>query len=296
MINSLTPEQEAKIPEYLAEFLKLGISTTPCNRAEAESAISDSYDFLGLKRPTQFLWVDSPKEGAIAAYMVENRKDLAKTKKIPAKVLKNLSSQTISASRGSHESFWVSFYCFINEVLDVKKTVGADIARRIVTNCGWYWTFENLVIISEKPTSLNFNADQRLHKETGPAILYKDGFAVYSLNGVRMPSWIFDVPKENLSSKKILALENAEQRMQAMKLKGLGHFFSELSTKEIDAEGDYKLLLVDLFGEQCEFLKMVNPSTGEIHLEGVPPGTKSVDEARAWRNALTYWVNPTALT
>lgn len=111
-----------------------------------------------------------------------------------------------------------------------------------------------------------------------------------------MPEWVLNQPKENVKVEDILKLDNAEQRMQAMKHKGLGHFFSELKAQLIDRKDGYELLMIDHDGEMCEYLKMINPSTGEIHLEGILPGLKTIDAARAWRNGLEYWINPLSLT
>lgn len=111
-----------------------------------------------------------------------------------------------------------------------------------------------------------------------------------------MPKEIMSQAKDKVLPKDILQLKNAEQRMQGMKYIGLGKFFDSLTKKVVDKKDDYELLLIDHEGEQCEYLKMVNPSTGEIHLEGIQPGLKTVDQALAWRNGLEYWINPLQLT
>ena len=70
---------------------------------------------------------------------------------------------------------------------------------------------------------------------------------------------------------------------------------TKLGGKSLDKSGDYELVLLNL-GDNRErpYLKMKNPSIGVWHLEGVPPGTKTVKAALEWRNQTT--VAPEVLT
>jgi len=51
-----------------------------------------------------------------------------------------------------------------------------------------------MVLASERPVLLTLDGDGRLHNEKGPALVYRDGFAVYALNGVRVPARIATHP------------------------------------------------------------------------------------------------------
>lgn len=76
---------------------------------------------------------------------------------------------------------------------------------------------------------------------------------------LKFQNQLFQQPKEQLDAKKILEISNAEQRMQAMKLKGLGAFFNQLESKSLDKRDGYELLLVNHVNEWREYLKMKIP-------------------------------------
>ncbi len=52
----------------------------------------------------------------------------------------------------------------------------------------------------------------------------------------------------------------------------------------VDEFGKYKIINLDLGGDRRYYLRMVNPSTKEIHYEGVPNDCNSVEKAIKWRN------------
>lgn len=60
MITELTPEQEARLPEFRDKWIKIGLSTEPANRPEAERGIRLAYECGGLKPPKEIVSCDSP--------------------------------------------------------------------------------------------------------------------------------------------------------------------------------------------------------------------------------------------
>lgn len=88
-----------------------------------------------------------------------------------------------------------------------------------------------------------------------------------------------------LSSKEMLTEPNAEIRRMLFARIGGVRILKELNAKTVDKQGSYELVDLDLGDNRRRpYLKMLNPSTGEVHVEGVPPGTVSVEAALAWRN------------
>lgn len=173
MITSITKEQEAKIPQYLEEYLAIGLSTTPCDRPRAEAAIRASYSYLKYDEP-EFVWADSPYAGAkLAAQYAAGRKDVTP---------EEIAAQKEKASFGSFEAYWVSFYAFVAEQLPVQKDELIDIVKEIVKHCGVYWTFDGRVVCTEKPVAIHFK-DKKLHNPNGLALEYKDGSGIFALYG-----------------------------------------------------------------------------------------------------------------
>lgn len=185
MIESLTEEQKSQIPVYLERYLKMGLSTEPCDRAKAEAAITASYEYTKRPKP-EFVWADSPFKGAvIAAQLAKGDLDVSR---------EEISEQASKASYGSFEAYWISFYAFIAEQLPVTKDNLIDITKEIGANCGVYWTFEDIVVITEKPVAIHME-DKKLHNPNGMALEYKDGTGIYAINGTVYDS-LMDVALE----------------------------------------------------------------------------------------------------
>ncbi len=186
-LKELTKAQQDMLPAYLERFQKIGQSTRPTDKAKAEDALRKSYDYLvdqGIKEYTkkpEIIWADSPWAG---------RKLAAQHAKGDVNVTKaEIQAQAGLASYGSFEAYWVSVYTFINEQLltpDQKDRL-ADIALEIVEEAGVFWTFEDLIIVTVKPTEVHLK-DGKFHNVEGMALKYPNGDGLYALNGERKKS------------------------------------------------------------------------------------------------------------
>lgn len=67
MITELTAEQEAMLAEVRDEWLTVGLSTEPADRAAAEDGVRAAYRRAGLTPPHVMVWLDSPLAGCIGA-------------------------------------------------------------------------------------------------------------------------------------------------------------------------------------------------------------------------------------
>ncbi len=195
-INKLTPEQEAKIPEYVEKYREIGLSTRKTDRVKAEDAISRSYAYLKLKAPS-FIWAASPFAGAEIAAKLATGKDVVTKEEI--------SAQASKASYGSFEACWVCFYAFITEQLPVEHDGLIHIVKDIIDECGVYWTFEDTVVLTDKPTKISMK-DGVLHSEEGKALEYADGTGIVAIKGKRFASLL----EANLASK----LEDGNTELQ----------------------------------------------------------------------------------
>ena len=130
--------------------------------------------------------------------------------------------------------------------------------------------FENICVISERPTSMVRNQFSRLHCEYGPAITFKDGYELNVLNGVNLPNWTFSDISMDEKLTKTLAETNTEVRMTLMRHFGLDNFLDVLKAQKLDSKENYELYTVEIEGNRCgPYLKMKCPSTGRIYFEGV---------------------------
>ena len=139
-------------------------------------------------------------------------------------------------------------------------------------------------LVSEFPEKISVDSNYQAHCEIGPSHRWRDGFEIYSLHGTRMEPWMVRTPAENLDPKRILAVENAEQRMRLIQKIGVERLLDKLSHKILDRKEDYSLLSIELSPDVWRpFLKMTNPSTGTFHVEGVENGIGTVQDAINWR-------------
>jgi hypothetical protein len=127
--------------------------------------------------------------------------------------------------------------------------------------------------------------------------VWSDGSALYSLNGVRVPIWIIETPKEQFTKEMITKEPNADIRREIIRKIGKTRIIELLDYKIIDKMGSYELISFDIGdGRQRPWLKMIGPSTGFTHIEGVPTEINTVKNAICFRNSLSKYEKPISLT
>ena len=275
-ITKLTPEQEAKMVEYRDKWLAIGLSTERVDPVAATAAINLMYSCGGLKHPKEIKFVRGPKE-AKAALMAAGIKD----------------SILDSAVYGCNEAGWLSFYDFFATECGVKNIDSITGLIAVAKTCGWVCCYDDLAVVQDRPLLIKMDDQNRLHCEDGAAILYADGFAVYSWHGVRVPDeWIED--RSTLTAKIALTWDNTEQRRAACEILGWINVLKSLKAKVIDEDPDPMigtLLEVNIpdIGKE-KFIKVVC-GTGREFAIPVPPNMKTALEANAW----TYDIDPDIL-
>jgi hypothetical protein len=213
------------------------------------------------------------------------------------KFVKFASTEFHSGNAESEEGCYMEF-CRDVAKLDSEYGVPADLYET-------YKPWETLMILSEfrfmtpdfcvvceRPAEfhLTTNPANRLHRDRGPAKVYRDGVELYFLNGVATPAKY--VLPDRLDAKVVLAEPNAEIRRELIRKVGIEALLGELKSKTFDTVGDYELLNVDLPEvPNARYLKMKNPSIGVWHVEGVHPNCKTVQEAIDWRAGTVLGAN-----
>jgi hypothetical protein len=153
----------------------------------------------------------------------------------------------------------------------------------------------HVAILQRQPRILRRNTAGVLHRDGGPAIRYRDGFAVWALNGLRVPRWLARTPATQLDPRRVLRIRNADTRREFVRKVGIERVCYATRARTIDRQGNYELLQLDLRdGWPRPYLKMLNPSIGTWHVEGVDPSCRTVSEALVWRNGTSE--TPESLT
>ena len=106
MITSLTKEQRELLPVYRDKWMRIGLSTEPCDVEKAKIAVSDAYRMAGLEPPKIWLHARCPIEaGLMVAFL---RQMLDELKKHPGECPKLGASVGDSVWDSVRASVWAS--------------------------------------------------------------------------------------------------------------------------------------------------------------------------------------------
>lgn len=268
-IDSLTPEQEAQLPVYREMALKVGLSTSPINLEDVKAALRTIYTENNKTFPENAVhYARSPKEATTItkANGVNNKADFFK-----------------NVIYGNNDAFWLYFYKYFNDVLSIPLPQINPLIK-LAEVSGWCYVDENLVVCIDRPHTIKFDEQKRLHCENGPAIEYPDGYAIYSWHGVNIPNEWISVPGY-LTAKMALTETNMEKRRAACEILGWEKVLSDLNFVVIDEDEDPQIgQLVEVnipeIGKE-KFLRVLC-GTGRRFALPVPPEMKTALEANAW--------------
>ncbi|MGB3510222.1 MAG: DUF6745 domain-containing protein [Microcoleaceae cyanobacterium] len=185
---------------------------------------------------------------------------------------------------------WGSFVGWIDFCISV---LGCECSQNdwkvfesVVKYCGWIYPLRNLCIICDRPRKLLLDDEYRPHAVEKPAIEFADGYCLYANHGVRLPEAYGKFHPQNWQAKWLLTTKNSELRRVLIQEIGYEEICQELQTIEIDTWQEYTLLRIDDDAdiEPIYILKMICPSTGNIHILRVPPNINSAKSAIRWVN------------
>ncbi len=299
MINELTKEQEAMIPIIRDEWLAHGLSTSPADRAQAETGVKLAYEAAGLKPPMTIIWAQSPVHGGylkaaindsdmdvsvpLTPEQVETALDLA-----ARAVLGEIKLQYDSCSAfGAHDAGYSSFYDFWGRACALACVDRLKGLLMLNKSAGWWWAYETVCVISERHNVLHRDEQGRLHCPDGPAVAYPDGWPVYAWHGVRVQANVILKPQE-LEPIKVLQEVNAEVRRVMIERLGMERIAKETGAQVIAKDEKGELLRIELTGDEpLLMVHVICPSTQREYYLRVPPTMTTAKEAVAWTFGLT---------
>ena len=157
----------------------------------------------------------------------------------------------------------------------------------ITESAGRFSPYQHICWIAERHRRIYCNSRGQLHSHDGMAVEYPDGWGVWAWNGVRVNEQIILAPN-TLTPEQIAKESNAQVRQVMVERVGIERVCQLFNAQSINKQGTYELLVLDLGdGRKRPYLKMLNPSIGVWHVEGVAPNVKTVQEALNFRNGLT---------
>ena len=293
-INKLTPEQEAELPAFCARYLNIACGGHRIDRDKLRSAFNDAYAMIGKPAPALFIF-DSPAACMLALKIFKMQEASQLGSQLGSQLESQLGSQLESQLRsqriydgdhlcGAHDLYWIAFYRFCQRLgVNYGEAAKAlDTMEAISSQCEWWWPYDGVVIASEKPVSIKWDDEQRLHSENGPAVEYADGYSLSAWHGQAIPGeWVAGNPP---SARDALHWKNMDQRAAACEIVGWHNILEQLDAKVIDDSQNPiwgRLVEVDLPDSGRERFLDAMCGTGRRFALPVPPKTKSVDEAQS---------------
>lgn len=204
---------------------------------------------------------------------------------------------------------WVGFYDFIlNELFPSEVDKCKDFLKYVEISKDLHiiYPFEGICFVIDRPCEIHLdqesNGRRRLHNFDKSALLYRDGYGLDAIHGIRVPKLVIETNKDAFTKEMILNETNADHRRCIIQKIGIEKTIELLGAEIIDAYdspvgGRYELLSVDYDGRgKRPYLKMKSQSIDAYHIEGVPTETKTVKEAICFRNGLDTFEEPQTLT
>ncbi|NRQ40776.1 hypothetical protein HII36_54580 [Nonomuraea sp. NN258] len=182
---------------------------------------------------------------------------------------------TLDAVLGQHDAPWLSAFD------------GLDGLKRVAGGAGWWWPFERLAVVTERPVELHLDDLGRLHRADGPALLYADGFALHAWHGMPVPE-DFGATMGDITPAAIRAQENAELRRAMLEHFGMERYLAESGARPRHSDDTGVLWRIDLpDDEPIVMVEVVNSTpepdgTRRTYFLRVPPWVQRARQGVAW--------------
>ncbi|WP_405675150.1 hypothetical protein OG292_04675 [Streptomyces sp. NBC_01511] len=207
------------------------------------------------------------------------RSGIADTLSTDAAGLPETRQLLLDAVLGQHDAAWLVAFDGRGDRLTGLAEVAA--------HAGWWWPYENVAVVCERPVELHRDETGRLDRGDGPALAYPDGFALYAWRGMPVPAG-FLAELTTLDPARIRAEENAELRRVMLEHYGYDRYLAESGAKPMDKDETgilWRIALAD--DEDVVMVEVVNSTpepdgTSRTYWLRVPPNTRTAKEGVAW--------------
>jgi hypothetical protein len=133
---------------------------------------------------------------------------------------------------------------------------------------------DGMCLVSRHPKHIKRDNRNNLHCEEGYAIEFNDGYGQHYLWGVFFDKKLYkQVTGGKMTFKKVMAIENIEQRMAALKILDADKLLKGTKAKLVDKSerGNSLYIVKGLFKTDAYFLRYSCPSTGRVYISGIEP-------------------------
>lgn len=187
---------------------------------------------------------------------------------------------------GTHEAPWLATFA-ATAALGVEPHPGLAPLGRVTRGAGWWWPYERVAVLTDRPTDLHRDNIGRLHRGDGPALGYADGFGVHAWHGMPIPDTVVDV-LPHLTAERITAETNAELRRVMLEHFGYERYAREFGATRVHEDDTGVLWRINM--DRDEDLVMVEVVNSTAEPDGtfrkywlrVPPWVRTARAGVAW--------------
>jgi hypothetical protein len=146
---------------------------------------------------------------------------------------------------------------------------------------------DKVAFVSQRPLLMKQDEQGRLHSEEGPAIVYGDGFKLYSWHGTTVPADVIE-DVSGMTAENILKEVNSEVRRVMIQRFGPGKFLIAAGAQKVHEDDRGTLYRKDFVNDEPLVMVKVINSTAEAdgtrkeYFLRVPPAITTAREAVAW--------------
>ncbi|WP_369147606.1 DUF6745 domain-containing protein [Streptomyces sp. R44] len=185
----------------------------------------------------------------------------------------------LDAVLGQHDAAWLAAF----------DGHGVRLAGLVTAaeHAGWWWPYENAVVICERPVELHRDEAGRLDRGDGPALAFPDGFALHAWRGMPVPAE-FLAGLAGLAPERIREEENAELRRVMLEYYGYDRYLAASGARHEHSDETGVLWRIELADDEDVVMVEVVNSTPEpdgthrTYWLRVPPTTRTAREGVAW--------------
>ncbi|OII69470.1 DUF6745 domain-containing protein [Streptomyces sp. CC77] len=186
----------------------------------------------------------------------------------------------LDAVLGQHDAPWLCAF-------DPVEGTPLEGLAAVAGAAGWWWPYERLAVVCERPVELHRDEAGRLDRGDGPALAYPDGFRLHAWRGMPVPG-AFLAELASLTPERIRDEENAELRRVMLEHYGYERYLRESGASPVDRDAAGVLWRIPLEGDEDVVMVEVVNSTPEpdgtyrTYWLRVPPETRTAKEGVAW--------------
>lgn len=293
------------LERYKEKWLKVGMNTEPVDLPRAKEAAKLAYELAGYVCPDTFFVCDSPIQGVVFAYLcLQDRENeiepyLALTPEERYQACREFIRQNAdvdfsdafnSFAFGNHDVAWLAYYEVLEKEGGVEYCSKLRGLQELAHHCGWWSPFDRAVIFQHRPCEIHLEG-REAHNDSGPAIVYPDGYKLWAIHGVTLPPDRAEVivmrPHEQ-TLEEICNEPNIEVKRIRIERFGWDNFLQKMGAKVVDMSSNVienteeALVECQMGSETVRVLIGACPSTARLYFMEVPPETKNCFDAQAY--------------